>query len=93
MTALAAELVQQGKDVIGLSAGEPDFEIPKHIRETAIDAISSGDTKYTAVGGTLDLKETGVKKFRTEMDSNTSLIKYWYLVARSRFFITPVRLF
>ncbi len=66
MTALAAELVQQGKDVIGLSAGEPDFETPKHIREAAIDAINSGDTKYTAVDGTLDLKEAVVKKFRTE---------------------------
>jgi len=66
MTALAAELAQQGKDVIGLSAGEPDFEIPKHIREAAIDAINSGDTKYTAVDGTLDFKETVVKKFRTE---------------------------
>ena len=66
MTALAAELVQQGRDVIGLSAGEPDFEIPKHIKEAAIDVINSGDTKYTAVDGTLDLKETVVKKLRTE---------------------------
>ena len=65
-TALAAELVEQGKDIIGLSAGEPDFETPRHIREAAIDAINSGDTKYTAVDGALDLKEAVAKKFRTE---------------------------
>ena len=49
VTALAAELRAQGRDVIGLGAGEPDFDTPDHIKEAAIEAINGGKTKYTAV--------------------------------------------
>ncbi len=93
MTALAAELVQQGKDVIGLSAGEPDFETPKHAREVAIDAINSGDTKYTAVDGALDLGDAVAKNFIQKISSNTCSIKYWCIAAQNRFVITLVRPF
>ena len=62
----ARELKAAGKDVIGLGAGEPDFDTPDNIKQAAIDAIKSGDTKYTAVDGTADLKEAIVKKFKRE---------------------------
>ena len=52
VTALAAELKAQGRDVIGLGAGEPDFDTPENIKAAAKRAIDAGDTKYTAVGGT-----------------------------------------
>lgn len=53
----AAELKRAGKDVIGLGAGEPDFDTPKHIKTAAIEAINNGQTKYTAVDGTPELKQ------------------------------------
>ena len=62
----ARELKAAGKDVIGLGAGEPDFDTPDNIKQAAIEAIKSGDTKYTAVDGTADLKEAIVKKFKRE---------------------------
>ncbi|MDP7297198.1 MAG: aspartate transaminase, partial [Gammaproteobacteria bacterium] len=49
VTALAAELRAQGRDVIGLGSGEPDFDTPEHIKAAAIQAIKAGQTKYTAV--------------------------------------------
>ena len=52
VTNLARELQAQGRDVIGLGAGEPDFDTPDHIKEAAIAAIRTGETKYTAVDGT-----------------------------------------
>ena len=63
VTQKAKELKAAGKDVIGLGAGEPDFDTPDNIKKAAIDAIQAGDTKYTAVDGTNDLKEAIVKKF------------------------------
>ena len=57
-----------GKDVIGLGAGEPDFDTPDNIKEAAIKAIKKGDTKYTAVDGTPDLKKAIVEKFKREND-------------------------
>ena len=57
VTQKAKELKAAGKDVIGLGAGEPDFDTPDNIKKAAIDAIKAGDTKYTAVDGTKDLKE------------------------------------
>ena len=57
VTQKAKELKAAGKDVIGLGAGEPDFDTPDNIKKAAIDAIQAGDTKYTAVDGTKDLKE------------------------------------
>ena len=72
MTQLARELKNQGKDVISLSAGEPDFDTPNHIKSAAIDAINRGETKYTAVDGIDELKEAIVKKFKRDNDLNFS---------------------
>lgn len=72
MTQLARELKNEGKDVISLSAGEPDFDTPNHIKSAAIDAIDRGETKYTAVDGIDELKEAIVKKFKRDNDLNFS---------------------
>ena len=66
MSMKARELISQGKDVISLSAGEPDFDTPKHIKEAAIQSIKDGNTKYTPVDGMAALKESIVEKFRNE---------------------------
>jgi aspartate aminotransferase len=66
VTNLARELQAQGRDVIGLGAGEPDFDTPDHIKEAAIAAIRAGETKYTAVDGTPALKQAIVAKFQRE---------------------------
>lgn len=63
ITARAAALKAEGKDIIGLGAGEPDFDTPDHIKQAAIDAINNGQTKYTAVDGTAELKQAVIKKF------------------------------
>ena len=63
ITARAAELRAQGKDIIGLGAGEPDFDTPEHIKAAAIKAIADGFTKYTAVDGTASLKQAIIDKF------------------------------
>lgn len=68
MTQLARELKNEGKDVISLSAGEPDFDTPNHIKAAAIDAINRGETKYTAVDGIDELKEAIIKKFKRDND-------------------------
>ena len=68
VTARAAELQAEGKDIIGLGAGEPDFDTPEHIKEAAIEALRKGQTKYTAVDGTADLKNAIIKKFKREND-------------------------
>ena len=73
VTQKAKELKAAGKDVIGLGAGEPDFDTPDNIKKAAIDAIQSGDTKYTAVDGTRDLKEAIVKKFKRENNLNYTI--------------------
>ena len=70
VTQKAKELKAAGKDVIGLGAGEPDFDTPDNIKKAAIDAIQNGDTKYTAVDGTKALKEAIVKKFKRENNLN-----------------------
>jgi len=62
----ARELKAAGKDVIGLGAGEPDFDTPDNIKQAAIKAINDGDTKYTAVDGTPALKKAIVEKFKRE---------------------------
>ncbi len=66
VTARAAELRAAGRDVIGLGAGEPDFDTPDHVKEAAIAAIRRGETKYTKVDGTPALKEAVIAKFREE---------------------------
>lgn len=63
ITARAAELRSEGKDIIGLGAGEPDFDTPEHIKQAAVEALKNGQTKYTAVDGTADLKNAIIKKF------------------------------
>ena len=62
----ARELKAAGKDVIGLAAGEPDFDTPENIKEAAIKAIRDGKTKYTNVDGIIELKEAIVGKFQRE---------------------------
>lgn len=66
VTNRAAELKASGQDIVGLGAGEPDFDTPDHIKEAAIKAIRDGFTKYTAVDGTPGLKKAIVNKFERE---------------------------
>ena len=66
VTSKAREMRAAGKDVIGLGAGEPDFDTPDNIKEAAIEAIRKGDTKYTAVDGTPALKKAIQDKFNRE---------------------------
>ena len=66
VTQKARELKEKGVDVISLGAGEPDFDTPDNVKEAAIRAINSGDTKYTAVDGTPKLKEAIINKFKKE---------------------------
>ena len=63
---LAGELRRSGKDVIGLSQGEPDFDTPRHICDAAKAAIDAGLTRYTDVDGTLELKQAIVRKFERD---------------------------
>ena len=66
VTALAAELKAQGRDVIGLAAGEPDFDTPDNVKAAAVAAIARGETKYTAADGTAALKQAVAGKFKRE---------------------------
>jgi len=66
VTTKAAELKAAGRDVIGLGAGEPDFDTPEHIKEAAIRAMREGKTKYTPVDGIPELKRAIAAKFRRE---------------------------
>lgn len=66
VTARAAKLKAEGKDVIGLGAGEPDFDTPVHIAEAGIAAIRAGFTRYTNVDGTPELKDAIIAKFRRD---------------------------
>jgi aspartate aminotransferase len=66
ITAKAAKLKSEGKDIIALAAGEPDFDTPDFIKEAAIKAIKDGLTKYTPVSGIPSLKEAVVKKFKRD---------------------------
>lgn len=66
VTAKAAALRAEGKDVIGLGAGEPDFDTPDHIKAAAKKAIDEGQTKYTPVGGTPALKQAIIDKFKRD---------------------------
>jgi len=66
VTALANQLRAEGRDVIGLAAGEPDFDTPDHVKQAAIKAINNGMTKYTAVDGTAGLKQAIINKFKRD---------------------------
>jgi len=68
VTQLARDLRAQGQDVIGLGAGEPDFDTPEHIKQAAVEAIASGQTKYTNVDGIPELKQAIVDKFARDND-------------------------
>jgi aspartate aminotransferase len=70
VTARAARLKAQGKDVIGLGAGEPDFDTPAHIREAGIAAINGGFTRYTNVEGIDELKDAIIAKFQRDNQLN-----------------------
>lgn len=70
VTARAAALKAQGKDIIGLGAGEPDFDTPEHIKAAGINAINKGLTKYTAVDGTAELKQAIIQKFKRDNKLN-----------------------
>ena len=73
MTQRARELRAAGKDIIGLSAGEPDFDTPENIKQAAIKAINTGQTKYTTVDGIPSLKEAIQTKFKRENGLNYTL--------------------
>ena len=66
VTNKARELKAAGADIIGLGAGEPDFDTPENIKKAAIEAINNGETKYTAVDGTPSLKNAIIEKFKRE---------------------------
>ena len=66
VTALAARLKSEGKDVIGLGAGEPDFDTPAHISAAGVQAINSGFTRYTNVDGVPELKDAIIAKFKRD---------------------------
>ena len=68
VTTKARELKAAGRDVIGLGAGEPDFDTPENVKRAAVAAIDRGDTKYTAVDGTPELKQAIVEKFKRDND-------------------------
>jgi len=70
ITAKAAELKRAGKDIISLGAGEPDFDTPEHIKAAGIRAIEGGQTRYTAVDGTPELKEAIQAKFKRDNHLN-----------------------
>ncbi len=72
LTAKVNELKAQGKDVIGFSAGEPDFDTPENIKNSAIEALTRGSTKYTPVGGTLKLKEAVCAYINKDYSLNVS---------------------
>ncbi len=67
---LASQLRAEGRDIVSLGTGEPDFDTPQHIKDAAIEAINNGQTKYTAVDGTPELKRAIVEKFKR--DNNLS---------------------
>ncbi|MBN8818902.1 MAG: pyridoxal phosphate-dependent aminotransferase [Sphingomonas sp.] len=73
MTDRVIALKREGKDIIGLSAGEPDFDTPDFVKEAAIEAIRKGQTKYTNVDGTAELKEAIAAKFRRDNDLSYEL--------------------
>ena len=68
VSSLARELKAAGNDVIGLGAGEPDFDTPDNIKKAAIDAINRGETRYTAVDGIPELKQAICAKFKRDND-------------------------
>ena len=90
MTARAAKLKAEGKDVIGLAAGEPDFDTPAHISDAGVEAIRKGITRYTAVDGTAELKDAIIAKFKRDNGhSPMTAARSWSPPGRSRPASTP----
>lgn len=79
VSAKAARLKAEGKDIIGLGAGEPDFDTPQFIKDAGIEAINKGMTKYTAGGGTASLKKAIIAKFKR--DNNLTYTEKQILVS------------
>ena len=79
VTAKAAQLRATGHDIIGLGAGEPDFDTPEHIKAAAVKAIAEGQTRYTAVDGTAELKQAVIDKF--QRDNGLSYLPQQILVS------------
>jgi len=70
VTARAAKLKAEGKDIIGLGAGEPDFDTPRHISDAGVEAINKGFTRYTNVDGIVELKDAIIAKFKRDNQIN-----------------------
>jgi aspartate aminotransferase len=79
MTALANRLKAEGKDIVALTAGEPDFDTPKHISAAGVEAINKGFTRYTNVDGIVELKDAIIAKFKR--DNNISYERNQILVS------------
>jgi len=73
ITALGRELKAQGKDILSFSAGEPDFNTPDVIKQSAIKAIEDGHTKYTAVEGIIETKQAIINKLKRDHGLEYSL--------------------
>ena len=76
VAARARELRAAGREVIDFGVGEPDFDTPDHIKRAAIRALEAGQTKYTAVGGTPELKNAVIAKFRDDPNCHVILMSY-----------------
>lgn len=88
VTARAAKLKAEGKDIIGLGAGEPDFDTPQHIKDAAIAAINKGLTKYTPVGGTPGLKMQLWENSNEKMILILNRNRFWCHAVASKAFLT-----
>ncbi len=88
VTNKAAELKAAGKNVIGLGAGEPDFDTPQHIKDAAIEAINNGFTKYTAVDGTHRLKKQLLLSLSVIIILIIKRTRFWFLVVVSKASLT-----
>ena len=75
LTGKVAELKREGRDIIGLGAGEPDFDTPNNIKLAAAAAIDAGQTKYTPIPGTLALREAICAKFQRDNGLNYTPIR------------------
>ena len=84
VTARAAKLKAEGKDIIGLGAGEPDFDTPLHIADAGVEAIRKGLTRYTAVDGTTELKDAIIAKFKRENGLTYERARSWCPPAPSK---------
>jgi len=92
MAALARELKAQGKDIISLSLGEPDFNTPEFIKEAAKRAIDENYSTYTPVEGYLELKEAICKKFKRDNNLDFFLHLIGFLISKSSNFLVAFQL-